>query len=61
MVTSDIIIVLYSYSFLIIALLLYPYRAFRGKVSMMLIKICVSFGKSCCCTLYIVHNGVVLS
>ena len=60
MVTSDIIIVLYGYSFLLIALSFFPYRTLRGKVSMMLIKICVPSGKSCCCTLYIVPNGEVL-
>ena len=60
MVTSDIIIVLYGYSFLLISLLFFPYRTFRGKVSMILIKMCVPSGKSCCCTLYNVHNGEVL-
>ena len=60
MVTSDIIIVLYGYSFLLIALIFFPYRTFREKMSMMLIKICVPSRKSCCCTLYIVHNGEVL-
>ena len=60
MVTCDIIIVLYGYPFSLIALLFFPYRTFRGKVSMMLIKISVPSGKSCCCTLYIIHNGEVL-
>ena len=60
MVTSDIIIVLYGYSFLLIALLFFPHRTFREKVSMMLIKICVPSGKSCCCTLYMAHNEEVL-
>ena len=60
MVTSDIIIVLYGYSFLLIALLFFPHRTFREKVSMMLIKICVPSGKSCGCAFYIVHNGEVL-
>ena len=57
MVTSDISIVLYGYSFLLIFLLFFPYRTFRGKVAMMLIKICVPSGKRCCCTLYNVHNA----
>ena len=60
MVTSDIIIVLYGYSFLLISLLFFPYRTFRGKVSVILIKMCVPSGKSCCCTLYNVQNGEVL-